>query len=105
MIFVGVLVVVAAADLEQRERARLAGVPLRLRRRDLHRLVPRLDHAELAADQHGAKIDRHQHDQRERADRANTSARPSPQMPRGHRQHDERAGDQRRRAGRGGSPR
>ena len=52
MILVGVWSFVAAADLEDRERARLAGRPLRLGRRDLHRLVLRLDDAELAADQH-----------------------------------------------------
>ena len=54
MIFVGVSSLLAAADLEHRERARLAGLPLRLRRRDLHRLVLGLDHAELAADQRGS---------------------------------------------------
>ena len=45
------VVVVAAPDLEQRERARLAGRPLRFSRRDLHGLVLGLDDAELVADQ------------------------------------------------------
>jgi hypothetical protein len=59
------LVPVAAADLEQRERARLARGPLRLRRGDLHRLVARLDHPELVADEHREQDRRDQHDQRQ----------------------------------------
>jgi len=45
MICVVRLVVAAAADLEERERTGLAGGPLRLGRRDLHRLVAGLDDA------------------------------------------------------------
>src|SRR5262249_23082004 len=45
------LVLIAAADLKERERARLTGVPLGLGRGDLHRLVLRFDHTELATDE------------------------------------------------------
>ena len=60
----GRLVPIAAADLEHRERARLARLPLCLGRRDLHRLVAVLDDAELAADEHGQESGRHEHDER-----------------------------------------
>ena len=49
----GCLVEFPAAHLEQRERARLARVPLGLGRRDLHGLVPGFDDPELAADEQG----------------------------------------------------
>ncbi len=54
-----------AADLEQRERARLARVPLRLGRGDLHRLVVGHHDADLAADPEVHRRDRDADDQRE----------------------------------------
>ena len=96
MILVGVWSSVAAADLEQRERAGLAGGPLRLGRGDLHRLVLRLDYPQLIADQHGEQDGWHQHDQgqpgRPGEDLAVTAV---PQLPGRDRQHDGGAGGQR----------
>ena len=53
------------ADLEEREAAGLAGVPLRLGGGDLHALRARHGLAEAVADDELEERDRHRHDQRQ----------------------------------------
>ena len=81
-----------AADLEERERGRLLGVPERLGRCDLHRLHVGGGDAELAADDELYAREREDDDDRElRRVAEELDVSPPQQVPAGHAEHEEPA--------------
>src|ERR1700712_4458051 len=92
------LVVLTAADLQERERAvGGTGLPERLGRSDFHRLVSALGHPQLAPDEHVYEDGGGKDDQRDDGGATERRDRVLPaQLPRRNGQHDDGSGDQRR---------